>query len=247
VNGQLLADLAALERAELSREEVLSRHGDAAADVVALHDRLRAFDDAPPFDVDAGWALVAAKIAPPAIVVPLRPGRPRRRLVALAVAAALMLGGSALALVLARHDAPRPAVSSSQNPPAATLDYVLVRPHGVHPFGGPDAATPHRGESDGTGGSTGGSSSEGPNQDDPNDRDHGTGNDGSHDDQGKGNDGPSGSPHEHQGTSGGDGPGSEHASSSGGPDAPGHGRGSSTQASRRSGHGPNAHANIRAK
>jgi hypothetical protein len=246
VNGQLLADLAALERAELSREELLSRHGDAAADVVALHDRLRAFDEAPPFDVDAGWALVAAKISAPAIVVPLRPRRPRRRLVAMAVAAALMLGGSALALVLARHDAPRPAISSSSNPPAATLDFVLVRPHGVHPLGGPAGATPPGGEGVGTDGSNGGSSSGRPNQDDPNDRDHGTGNDGSHDDQGQGNDGPSGSPHEHQGTGGGDGPGNGHASSGGGPDAPGHGQGSS-HASRRSDRGPNAHANIHAK
>ncbi len=183
---------------------------DAAAQ--AVHERLEhAAASSPAFDVEAGWAALAAQLEGPiAPVIPLRRRRPRRT-VALAVAAAVFIGGSALAMV--RHSG-APGLSIA---PVATLPTtgLVTGPHVHDPFSGPPpvdgAPTGPDGTSGGgaaggspsdpTGsGSTGGSSQGGsgggtgsggsgaPNQDSPDDIDHGGGNDGQHDDNGGGND-----------------------------------------------------------
>jgi hypothetical protein len=177
----------------------------------AVHERLEnAAASMQAFDVDAGWSALAAQLEPPiAPVIPLRRRRPRRAM-ALGVAAAIVVGGSALAAV--RHGATSaesvvpavvgpgsalvvgphvhgafsgaPAASSEepekdapaaggqdrpQSPPPQAGDTT----HGSQPSGGADASDAPRG---------------GPNQDSPDDIDHGSGNDGQHDDNGGGND-----------------------------------------------------------
>jgi hypothetical protein len=181
---------------------------DAAAQ--AVHERLEhAAASSPAFDVEAGWAALSAQLEGPiAPVIPLRRRRPRRT-VALAVAAAVFIGGSALAMV--RHSG-APGLSIA---PIATLPASgpVTGPH-VHPaFSGAPPVDGAPAGPDGTSGggagggspsdpsgsgSTGGSSQEGsgggsggsggPNQDSPDDIDHGGGNDGQHDDNGGGND-----------------------------------------------------------
>ena len=180
---------------------------DAAAQ--AVHERLEhAVASSPAFDVEAGWAALAAQLEGPiAPVIPLRRRRPRRT-VALAVAAAVFIGGSALAMV--RHSG-APGLSIA---PIATLPAsgVVTGPHVHAPFsgappvdhapagpdgtngGGAGGGSPSQPSGSGsTGGSQGGSDggsggSGGPNQDSPDDIDHGGGNDGQHDDNGGGND-----------------------------------------------------------
>jgi hypothetical protein len=180
----------------------------------AVHERLEhAVSSMPAFDVDAGWAALAAQLEPPvAPVIPLRRHRPRRVL-ALAVAAAVFVGGSALAMV--RHG----GVPSISIAPVATLpgSGLVVGPHVHGAFSGAPPAPPGHVEGNGggggggggqepsgtgspggdSGGSTpsGGSGDQGgsggsgaPNQDSPDDTDHGSGNDGQHDDNGQGND-----------------------------------------------------------
>src|SRR6185369_14848626 len=175
----------------------------------------------PAFDVDAGWAELAAQLEGPiAPVIPLRRYR-SRRMTALAVAAAVFIGGSALAMV--RHgSSPRQAIASVvtlQGSGLVTGPHVHVafsgaspveqasRPggHGVGGGSNPTAPSSGGGGSAGGGSSNAGSGGSGtPNQDAPDDIDHGSGNDGQHDDNGHGNnaqwhDRPSGG----QGSSGG--------------------------------------------
>ena len=192
---------------------------------VLVHERLeQAVSSMRAPDVEAGWAALAAQLeAPIAPVVPLH--KPSRgRFVALAVAAALMVAGSAFAAV-------RYAGGSTTDPVAPAVSPVhasVTGPHAHAPFSGPhaedrsqphhehggtgqggpgDAGTGHGGTpgtgdgggtpSPGTGGSGEGTSKPG---DDPNDRDQGTGNDGQHNDHGGGNNGAEGT---HPSTSGG--------------------------------------------
>jgi uncharacterized membrane protein YgcG len=181
---------------------------DAAAQ--AVHERLEhAVSEMPAFDVEAGWASLAAQLeSPVAPVIPLRRRRPSRVLT-LAVAAAMFVGGSALAMV--RHGA---APELALGPPAsATPSWsgLVTGPH-AHPAftGAPSVTDPTPPEthgptapdggtqrvasptptSTGDGTSDGGSGyHKGPTHvDAPDDTDHGTGNDGQHDDNGKGND-----------------------------------------------------------
>ncbi len=181
---------------------------DAAAQ--AVHERLEhAVSSSPAFDVEAGWAALAAQLEGPiAPVIPLRRRRPRRT-VALAVAAAVFIGGSALAMV--RHSG-SPGLSIA---PVATLPAtgLVTGPHVHAPFsgappvdgapagpdgtngGGTGGGSPSEPSGSGStgdlsqGGSAGGSGSSGsPNQDSADDIDHGGGNDGQHDDNGGGND-----------------------------------------------------------
>jgi hypothetical protein len=180
-----------------------------------VHERLEgAVASMPAFDVEAGWSALVAQLEPPiAPVIRLRRRRPRRAMV-LGVAAALVVGGSALAAV--RHMDP-PAVSVVPAMPGPGSGLVIgPRVHvafsGAPPnveSGGDGHATagrpddrgrPHDGGGDalagGSGrgstgsGDPGGSGSPGgtPNQDSPDDTDHGSGNDGQHDDNGGGND-----------------------------------------------------------
>ena len=172
---------------------------DAAAQ--AVHERLEhAVSGMPAFDVDAGWTALAAQLeGPVAPVIPLRRHRPRR-MTALAVAAAVFIGGSALAMV--RHGStPGQAIASVATLPGSgfvTGPHVHVAFSGAPPAEGP--ASGSDGPSQGGGGGSsagpsaaGGSSNAGsggsgtPSQDAPDDIDHGSGNDGNHDDNGQGN------------------------------------------------------------
>lgn len=175
----------------------------------AVHERLEhAASAISTFDVDAGWAALAAQLeGPVAPVIPLRRRRPRRA-VALAVAAAVFIGGSALAMV--RHaEAPGLSIAPVVILPSSG---VVTGPHVHAAFSGapppPGSVTgpgsTDRGGAGGSGshqpsgsGSSGGESSQDgsggsggsgtPNQDSPDDIDHGSGNDGHHDDNGRGN------------------------------------------------------------
>lgn len=181
---------------------------DAAAQ--AVHERLEhAVSEMPAFDVEAGWASLAAQLeGPVAPVIPLRRRRPGRVLT-LAVAAAIFVGGSAFAMVR-HHVAPESALGPPASATPSSSGFV-TGPH-VHPaFTGappvtdpsppethapnaPDGGTQHVASSTptstGEGTSDGGSGHHnGPTHvDAPDDTDHGTGNDGQHDDNGKGND-----------------------------------------------------------
>jgi len=176
---------------------------DAAAQ--AVHERLEhTVWGMPAFDVDAGWTALAAQLEGPiAPVIPLR--RPRsRRMTVLAVAAAVFIGGSALAMV--RHGStPGYAIASVvtlQGSGLVTGPHVHVafsgassvtpaasRPGAHGAAGGSNPSTPSSGGgSAGGGSSNAGSGGSGtPNQDAPDDIDHGSGNDGQHDDNGHGN------------------------------------------------------------
>jgi hypothetical protein len=180
---------------------------DAAAQ--AVHERLEhAVSRMPAFDVEAGWASLAAQLeGPVAPVIPLRPRRPRR-ILTLAVAAAVFVGGSALAMV--RHGT---ETESARGPAASGATSwwsgPVTGPH-AHPAfsGAPPVVEPIPATSHTHGGGTtqqtpssppisaGGGTSDGgsghhngpTHVDSPDDTDHGTGNDGQHDDNGKGND-----------------------------------------------------------
>ena len=185
---------------------------------VLVHERLeQAVSAMRAPDVEAGWAALAAQLeAPVAPVVTLR--KPSRgRFVALAVAAALMVGGSAFAAVSRFSDAPAdpvgpvvlPLPSSVTSGPHAHAAFSGPReehrPRPRHDHGGTsDGGTADPGDAGsgatsfdgGSGGSGGGTARPG---DDPNDRDQGTGNDGQHNDHGGGNNGAEGT---HPSTSG---------------------------------------------
>jgi hypothetical protein len=173
---------------------------DAAAQ--AVHERLEhAVASMPTFDVEAGWAAFVTQLEPPiAPVIPIRRRRPRRT-VALAIAAAVLVGGSAFATT--RQLGGDPVTTATASPLFASDR--AVGPH-LHPMfadapglaggggantgAGPDRTNPGSGGPAGGGahGSEGPATSGEPNQDSPDDIDHGSGNDGQHDDNGGGND-----------------------------------------------------------
>jgi len=174
---------------------------------VLVHERLQqAVSAIPTTDIEAGWAALAAQLdVPLAPVVPLR--KPKRaRTVVLAVAAAMMLAGSAFAAVAHFGDGRTDHVA----PVVGPVHLPVTGPHAHAPFTGPPAVSEptghHGGGGNGTGsgggsGTSGGGSTTGSGTggstskpgDDPNDRDQGTGNDGHHNDHGGGNDGTEGS------------------------------------------------------
>jgi hypothetical protein len=208
VSVDLERDLGAWARGELARERLLATYGTEAAGSVALHDRLTEMAAGfaiPP--VEAGWAALSVKLDAPAPVVPLRRHHRRRRTVSILVAAALVVAGSAFAAIVSswHHEAPAPRTSATvtASVPGVGLvggpnDRRLVPPPSSSGAGSqPDGTGPSSGGGSGTtdNGSTGGADGSA-STDDPRDRDHGTGNDGSHDDRGSGNNGPSGTlPH----------------------------------------------------
>ena len=188
---------------------------------VLVHERLQqAVSSMRAPDVEAGWAALAAQLEVPiAPVVPLRTPS-RGRFVAFAVAAALMVAGSAFAAVSHVRDTPADPIT----PAAPHVHASVSGPRAHAPFSGPPAVqrpSPHHdtpvgpkhGGTSGTGGPGGAPSPSGSGDgsskpgDDPNDRDQGTGNDGQHNDHGGGNNGPEGT---HPSTSG----GSSHGGSS---------------------------------
>jgi hypothetical protein len=181
---------------------------------VLVHERLQqAVSSMRAPDVEAGWAALAAQLeAPIAPVVPLRTPS-RGRFVAFAVAAALMMAGSAFAAVRHVGDSTTDPVAPAVPPVHASV----TGPHAHAPFSGPPAEDrsqnhhehggPSHGGTSGTGDGSGGApnpsgSGDGATKpgDDPNDRDQGTGNDGQHNDHGGGNNGAEGT---HPSTSGG--------------------------------------------
>jgi hypothetical protein len=153
-------------------------------------------------DVEAGWAALVAQLEPPvAPVVPLRRPRPSKAIV-LGVAAAILIGGSALAMVGHGRAPQPPATPAGFGSAGGSLG-----PHSHPAFSGappaPQPTPPQQGGNRGAAGHSGGSTppagSSGdasagtgqptspPHTDSPDDTDHGTGNDGSHDDNGLGN------------------------------------------------------------
>ena len=213
----------------------------------AVHERLESLAAAMPApDIEAGWAALVTQLEPPvAPVVPLR-RRPRpRRAIVLGVAAAILIGGSALAMVRHGGNNGQQAV----HPPAVALGHLVQGPHTHPPFSGPRWANHgtspgstdghHRGTTgptvgstslnDGSGGLTSGSSdgnggTHSFHHDSANDTDHGTGND-VHGDNGQGNntqgqdtqgDGSTGGSGGDQGSGGGQGSGNRGTHATGG-------------------------------
>ena len=208
MSADLERDLGAWSRGDLARERLLATHGAMAAGTVALHERLAGIAAATAIpDPEAGWAALAEKIETPAPVVPLRRHARRRRTVSVLVAAAILVGGSAFAAVWrSSHPATPPARSGATvtGVPAAGAHWTgasgdrrpIPPPSAAGASGGPSGGATGA-TADGTRGSGSTTSGGGPKStDDPLDRDHGTGNDGSHNDQGSGNNGTSGTlPH----------------------------------------------------
>ena len=179
---------------------------DAAAQ--AVHERLESLAATMPEpDIEAGWAALVAQLEPPvAPVVPLRRSPRPRRAILLGVAAAILVGGSALAMVRHGGNDGQQTVQPSGVAPGR----ALLGPHNHPSFSGPhwaknggprgSAGGHHHGttgppagprsSNDGSGGSTSGSSdgsgTHSFHHDSPGDTDHGTGND-VHGDNGQGN------------------------------------------------------------
>jgi translation initiation factor IF-2 len=207
MSAELDRDLGAWARDELSRERLLAAHGTAAAAIVGVHDRLTTAAAALSVPAaEPGWAALLAQIDAPAPVIPLHPPRVRR-IVSIAVAAAIAFAGIAYAASSRGSNDGAPTVSPAPSAPAAlgpttpgagSNDRRSVHapaPRAGSPsVGGPsgaDSPSPHeRGTS--TRGVDGGGGGVKPG-DDPHDRDQGTGNDGPHNDHGSGNNGPEGS------------------------------------------------------
>jgi hypothetical protein len=98
VNFELDHDLTAWADGTLSREDLITLHGQQGLALASLHERLLGAAEMEAPDPVAGWALLQRKMN--AKVVPLRAGaRPQLRRAVLAVAAALLIGGGALAAV----------------------------------------------------------------------------------------------------------------------------------------------------
>ena len=110
---------------------------------VLVHERLeQAVSSMRAPDVEAGWAALAAQLeAPIAPVVPLRTST-RGRFVAFAVAAALMVAGSAFAAVSHVRDTPADPIAPAVPP----IHTSVTGPRAHAPFSGPPAeqrSSPH--------------------------------------------------------------------------------------------------------
>jgi hypothetical protein len=98
VTFELDHDLTAWADGSLSREDLLTLHGNEALALASLHERLLGAAEMPVPDPAAGWALLQGKMDGKV----MRLGsvaRPRFRRALLAVAAALLIGGGALAAI----------------------------------------------------------------------------------------------------------------------------------------------------
>lgn len=206
MNERLLADLEAFEAGGLAREDLAATHGGEVASLLTMHDRMfAAAATMTEIDADAGWEALRGQLD--AVVIPLvARKRSRRRTVAIALAAAMMLAGAAFAatwagwfdepVVLPRQAGSSTFGSGLGSPGASSADRIGDRPE--QPSRGPDGDDEAPGGDPGSGddppapgdGTAGGNG--GPPGDDPDDHDQGTGNDGDHDDQGGGNDGQEG-------------------------------------------------------
>lgn len=89
-------DLEAIERGALTREVFLARHGREGAAVLAMHERMRIATSPSAGDPAAAWDALRERLDAPAPVSQLRRTKPRRTTV-LALAATLVLGGTAFA------------------------------------------------------------------------------------------------------------------------------------------------------
>ena len=141
----LLKDLASWERGEMTRDEILRRYGNDVRSLMAVHERITALAGATPSpDADPGWESLAPKLDAHVVRLgPATPRRRRRRVVTVALAAALTLGGSALAAV-----GPRVLGGHEPNgrPEPAGADVSRSSPTGVETLGpspsGSHAPTP---------------------------------------------------------------------------------------------------------
>jgi hypothetical protein len=224
---------------------------DAAAQ--AVHERLEHLvTTMPEPDLEAGWAALVAQLEPPvAPVVPLRRRPKARRAIVLGVAAAVLVAGAAFAAVRHGGTESRPATVAPRTPPPGRavwgphIHLPLFGPHvgnqpasarsggGNHDVTGPSGGPTSSGDRSGSAPS--GSDRHGKthvfHHDAPDDTDHGTGNDGTHDDNGNGNNAQgqdtSGNASGSRGThlsGGGDGPSGR--GSQAGPGSESHGQGS---------------------
>jgi hypothetical protein len=108
-------DLVAWEQGTLTREELVARHGDGATSILRLHDELIRGASTAPVDIEASWQAFASRLDEPAPVIRLPHRRVRTAL--LAVAAAVMLAGSAIAVV-----GPRVGDEPERIVPPVTID-----------------------------------------------------------------------------------------------------------------------------
>jgi hypothetical protein len=106
--------------------ENVSFLGGADRDVLVLEERLEVLLAAP-IDPDATWALVRGRIGPEPSVVPLRTRRRPLRPLVLAIAAALLVSGVALAAVAQRGGSSERHIGPSGSPRGA-IPAAAVRP-----------------------------------------------------------------------------------------------------------------------
>ena len=98
MTAEMDRDLEAFARGELTREQLVAAHGDEAGRLADLHQRMERTLETP-FDETGGWTRIAQEMDAGATVTTLRRTPRPRRVLALGVAAAMMIGGSALAAV----------------------------------------------------------------------------------------------------------------------------------------------------
>jgi hypothetical protein len=98
VNFELDHDLTAWTDGSLSREDLITLHGQEARALVALHERLLGAAGMTAPDPVAGWALLQTTMGAKVVSIRTRPRRRFRRAM-LAVAAALLIGGGAFAAI----------------------------------------------------------------------------------------------------------------------------------------------------
>jgi len=139
-------DLEAVEIGELSREDFLLRHGAEGVAVLAAHERMLVAASAGDVDAPAAWEAFRDRMETSEAVVPLRRGT-RRRIAALALAATLVLGGTAFA-ARGRFASDEPARGHGAAP-LLTDDHIGEDDPGVD-TGEVDGSLPARGEEAGS-------------------------------------------------------------------------------------------------
>jgi hypothetical protein len=214
VTAEMDRDLQAFVRGDLTRDQLVLAHGAEAERLADLHERIELALETR-FDEDESWTRIVEQMDAGATVTTLRRSHRPRRALALAIAAALTIGGSAFAAVevhVRDHQGPEAPVSPTHI--GAPVPTPVAPPPGKED-GDEDGGTATESTAshdDGGGTRSGETSRDGSGEDTQGEGDQGTSS-GDADDQGTSSGNGSGSGND-QGTSG-DGGGNDQGSSTG--------------------------------